>query len=164
MYFTCFLKFSRTSIITARYFITLFDPILVSPTITSIFFTIFQPLNKTAYVLCAASVKPASSSQVSTFRIPMFVFSSIFFTVFATETTAMSSTKSTIVDPFGNCSRCARNRSEVIVQNLHQVWRRSHVEKVSHNSSVTTAQYSFLSFFALQCVYVCVCMFEALKD
>ena len=38
-----------------RYFIALYDSTLVPPTVTSIFSTIFQPLIKTASILCAAS-------------------------------------------------------------------------------------------------------------
>ena len=54
IYFTCSLKFSLSSIITHRHLIAFFDPILVSPTVTFILFTIFWPYIITAFVLCAA--------------------------------------------------------------------------------------------------------------
>ena len=66
MDFRCFLKSNLLSIITPKYFIALLDSILVAPTDTSMLSTIFRPLIKAAYGLCASSVKPASSSQALT--------------------------------------------------------------------------------------------------
>ena len=105
MYFTCSLNFNLLSLIPARSFNALFNSILMPPTITTIFSTISRPLIRTASVLCAASVKPATSNHAPTFRIAAFVFYSISLTVLATETMAISFAKPTIVVPFGNGSR-----------------------------------------------------------
>ena len=82
MNFTFCLKFNLSSIITSNYFTVLFDSISVPLTITSIFFIILFPLIKTAFILCAGSVNPASLSHAPTFRMARFVLSSISFNVF----------------------------------------------------------------------------------